>query len=184
MPKLKVALFPALILAALIRSVPVLADQTQEEAFSSEQPKTLLTQHEEFDRTTLMTSQSQGSSVSGLRFAHPNRFSMRQSYSASFSSGSFGSQSAGVYMNTLSYQLAAPLTLSADVGFYTPFYSSIPGMKSSGIRDASQGSSLIFPHVGLEYKPSQNTSISLHLFNGTDAVKAYGYDAFMYPWVR
>jgi hypothetical protein len=184
---LKAASFPALTLALAIAfsSAPVLAEaDTDEDGISAEKPQTVLTQKEEFDRSSLMTSQMQGSSASGLSFLHPNRFSMRQSYSMSFSSGSIGSQSAGLYLNTLSYKLAEPLTLSADVGFYTPFYSSVPGMRTSGFRDASQGSSIVFPHVGLEYKPSENTSISLHLFNGSDAAKAYGYDGFLYPWFR
>lgn len=109
---------------------------------------------------------------------------MRQSYAVNFASGSFGSTSAGLYLNTLSYKLANPLTLSADVGFHTPLYSS-GGFSGGGFQDPRLGSSLVLPHVGLEYRPTKNTSFSLHLFNGRDAAKAYGsLDPYLSPWAR
>jgi hypothetical protein len=162
-------------------------------AFSSEPPKafggetheTVLTEPGEFDRGTLMAPQWRegAGSVAGFSLLNPNRFSMHQSYSVNFASGSLGSSSAGLYLNTLSYRLADPLTLSADVGFYTPLYSSSSmGFSKGGLQDPRLGSSLVFPHVGLEYKPTENSSISLHLFNGRDAYKAYGGDPFMSPF--
>jgi hypothetical protein len=153
--------------------------------FSGETPETVLTQPGEFDRATLMAPQWRegAGSVSGFSLLNPNRFSMHQSYSVNFASGSFGSSSAGLYLNTVSYRLADPLTLSADVGFYTPLYASTSmGLSKGGLQDPRLGSSLVFPHVGLEYKPTDNTSISLHLFNGQDAYKAYGGDPFLSPF--
>lgn len=142
---------------------------------SAEQPKTVLSQSDEFDRSTLFDPEYRGaSSVSGFSFLSPGRFSMRQSYSVGFSSSSFGSQSSGLYLNTLTYRLADALSLSADVGFHTPFYSSFGG-PTAGFQNPGLGSSLVLPHIGLEYKPSEKSSISIHLFNGPDAAKAYGY---------
>lgn len=155
--------------------------------------KTLLTEPEAFDRGTLMAPEYQSAnSVSGFSFLNPNRFSMQQSYSVNFASGTYGSNSAGLYLNTLSYKLADPLTLSADVGFHTPLYSTGAfsrggGPQGPGFQDPRLGSSLILPHVGLEYKPSKNTSFSLHLFNGQDAYKAYGSPyggSSISPWSR
>lgn len=150
----------------------------------SEPPKTILTEPGEFDRGSMMAPEwREGNSVSGFSLLNPNRFSMRQSYSVNFSSSSFGTASAGMYLNTLSYRLADPLTLSADVGFYTPLYASPSrGLSKGGFQDPRLGSSLIFPHVGLEYKPTEHSSISLHLFNGQDAYKAYGMDPFLSPF--
>ena len=83
-----------------------------------------------------MAPEDQSQSVSGFSLLNPNRFSMHQSYSMIFASGSAGSTSAGLYLNTLSYKLADPLTLSADVGFYTPLYGTgaFPGAGHSGSR--------------------------------------------------
>jgi hypothetical protein len=148
-------------------------------------PKSVLTGSEDFDRTDLLNRDYKGNSVAGLSLLNPNRFSMRQSYSVGMSSGSFGTQSAGLYLNTLSYRLADPLTLSADIGFHTPFYSSFGG-PAAGFRNPGLGSSLVLPHVGLEYRPSEHTSFSIHLFNGPDAAKAYGYpgNSLWNPWNR
>ncbi len=150
-------------------------------------PHTLLTQNSTFDRNDLFSPDYRSATrVSGFSFLNPNRFSMRQSYSVNFASGSFGSASAGLYLNTLSYKLADPLTLSADVGFYSPLYSSTPGsFGARGIQDPSRGSSLVLPRLGLEYKPTKNTTFSIQLVNGQDAVKAYGNpDPFLNPWIR
>jgi hypothetical protein len=145
---------------------------------------TVLTQPGDFDRNSLMSPDGRESnSVAGFSLMNPERFSMHQSYSVNFSSGSIGTASAGLYLNTLSYRLADPLTLSADVGFYTPLYGSTSrGFAKGGFQDPRLGSSLVFPHVGLEYKPTENSSISLHLFNGRDAYKAYGGDPFLSPF--
>jgi hypothetical protein len=147
-------------------------------------PKTMLTQSGDFDRGTLMSPEGRGNnSISGFSLLNPNRFAMHQSYSVNFASGPIGTSSAGLYLNTLSYRLADPLTLSADVGFYTPLYgSSSMGFAKGGFQDPRLGSSLVFPHVGLEYKPTEKSSISLHLFNGRDAYKAYGGDPFLSPF--
>jgi hypothetical protein len=148
-------------------------------------PKSVLTGADDFDRTDLMDAGYKGNSVSGFSFLNPNRFSMRQSYSVGMSSGSFGTQSAGLYLNTLSYRLADPLTLSADIGFHTPFYSSFGG-PSAGFQNPGLGSSLVLPRIGLEYRPSEHTSFSLQILNGPDAAKAYGYPgtSLWNPWNR
>lgn len=181
------AIAVALALTAALACAPVRADETAATAFEPGAPRTVLTQPQEFDRGNLMAPEFQPqNSVSGFSFLNPNRFAMHQSYSMGISSGSFGSSSAGLYLNTLSYKLADPLTLSADVGFYTPLYNSTGAFSRSGFQDPRAGSSLIFPHVGLEYKPTQNTTFSLHLFNGPDAYKAYGsgLDPYDRAWFR
>lgn len=136
----------------------------------------------DFDSRSLFTQQTASSSVS---FLNPNRFSMHQSYSLGFASGRAGSTSSGVYLNTLSYKLASPLTLSMDMGFYTPIHSTIPGLRQNALSSPGAGTSMILPRVGLEYKPSDNFSLNLEIFNGQDAWKAYGGSPFSSsPWSR
>ena len=181
-----------LLAAFALTAAALHADETAFSHSEAEPVKTLLTEPQDFDRGTLMAPEFQSSSsVSGFSFLNPNRFSMRQSYSMNFASGSYGSTSAGLYLNTLSYKLADPLTLSADVGFHTPLYSSGAFARGglsgkTGIQDPSLGSSLVLPRVGLEYRPSKNTTLSLQLINGQDAYKAYGssMDPFVSPWSR
>jgi hypothetical protein len=174
--------------ASSVSSVPAaFSSGAKSEPAASAPVQTVLTQPQDFDRGTLMAPEPQStSSVSGFSLLNPNRFSMHQSYSVDFASGSSGSSSAGLYLNTLSYKLADPLTLSADVGFYTPLYSTSGAFTRGGFQDPRLGSSLILPHVGLEYKPTENTTFSLHLFNGQDAAKAYGspFGSFVNPWSR
>jgi hypothetical protein len=176
----------ALAIAMLVNTLCPLV-QANAKAFEIPANHTVLTQNSEFDRSELFAPDYRPSNtVSGFSFMNPNRFSMNQSYSVNFASGSMGSSSAGLYLNTLSYKLADPLVLSADVGFYSPLYSSTPGsFGSKGMQDPTQGSTFVLPRLGLEYKPTKNTTFSVHLFNGQDAVKAYGYsNPFLNPWTR
>jgi hypothetical protein len=184
-------LLAVLALSTSVMHAPVHAQEPSvyHSAFANSEPaqvQTVLTEPQEFDGGSLLSPEYRQGSVSGFSLANPNRFSMRQSYSVSVASGSFGSQSAGLYLNTLSYKLADPLTLSADVGFYSPLYSSTGSFSRSGFQDPSMGSSLVLLRVGLEYKPSKNTTLSLQLVNGPDAYKAYGssMDPFASSWFR
>ncbi len=136
---------------------------------------TVLTERSGFDKSSLISPQFQPASEVGFSLLNPNRFSMSQSYSVGFSSGGGNSYSSGVYLNTLSYQLADPLLLRVDLGMHTPFYSNMGGNGDSrNFANHLQSASFIMPHVGLEYRPTENSVISLHWFNGEDASKAYG----------
>ena len=179
--------FPPTVLALVCLSHAVAYGLDAASGFQPTPAKTVLSEPQEFNRGSMLAPEYQPqNSVSGFSFLNPNRFSMHQSYSMNFASGSLGSTSAGLYLNTLSYKLADPLTLSADVGFYTPLYNSGGAFSRSGLQDPRASSSLVFPHVGLEYKPTDNTTFSLHLFNGRDAYKAYGSQLgpFESPWAR
>jgi hypothetical protein len=110
-----------------------------------------------------------GSGAASFSFAQPGRLSMRQSYSLTAMSGGGGSMSSGLYLNTLSYQLSDPLSVTVDVGFHTPLHSSYPGLEAAG-----GAGSLVLPRLGLEYRPSERFSVHVDLFNGPDAWKAYG----------
>jgi len=136
----------------------------------SQKSFSVLTEKEDFNSKSLY-----GNSSSGFSFLQPNRFSMHQSYSVSFMSSGAGSASSGLYLNTLSYRLANPLTLSADLGFYTPISSTFPGSRQNTLISQGGGSSVVLPRVGLEYRPNENFSMNLEIFNGPDAWKAYGF---------
>ncbi len=128
----------------------------------------------DFDSKNLLAPEYR-TATSGLSLVNPGRFSMHQSYSLSFASGGGGSASSGLYLNTLSYRLADPLVFSMDLGFFTPIYSTVQGAtgKTPGL-----GTSLVLPRMGLEYRPSENFTLSLDLVNAADAFKAYGGPAF------
>ncbi len=114
----------------------------------------------------------------------PSRFSMRQSYSVSAMSSRAGSASSGVYLNTVTYQVTEPLSLSLDMGVHTPFHSSIPGIDP---HHGAGGTSLIIPRMGLEYRPNDRMSVHVDLVNGPDAWKAYGISPrgpHFAPWGR
>ncbi len=143
------------------------------------EPQSLLTSRHDFDTRGMTHSGAREGSTS-LALAQPNRFSMRQSYSLSAMSGAYGSASSGLYLNTLSYQLSAPLVMFVDVGIHTPLHSSIPGMEAS----AGAGS-IVLPRMGLEYRPNDRLTMNLELVNGPDALKAYGpFSPHLFPGSR
>ncbi len=118
----------------------------------------------------------------GFTFFDPSRFSMSQSYSTTFSSSSYGSNSYGLYLNTLSYQLFKPLVLSMDLGLYTPFYSS-GAFRNSSMASQNSPAQFVMPRIGLDYQPSKNTHISIQFYNH-GANQTYGYSPLGYRYFR
>lgn len=122
----------------------------------------------------------EGFSASSLRSKNsfflldPSRFGMQQSYSMQYTSSSVGSLSSGVYLNTLSYRFAIPLTLSVDVGMYNMFHSSLDADLYAAPDSRDRSPQFILPRIGLEYKPTSNVSMSLQVFQMQDAFRAYG----------
>jgi hypothetical protein len=148
--------------------------KAMEAEHSQSAPKSFVLESKDFDRNA-MFSPAAKSNASGFQFLNPNRFSMHQSYSLNFSSGNGGSYSSGLYLNTLQYQLATPLVLSMDIGFHSPIYNSVSALQGGPSPwSGSFRPTLVLPRIGLEYKPTENTQISLQLINGNDATKAYG----------
>jgi hypothetical protein len=136
--------------------------------------KSFVLEPHDFDRSSILSPEAR-SGGSGFHFLSPSRFSMHQSYSMNFSSGNGGSYSSGLYLNTLSYQLATPLILSMDIGFHSPIYNSFSTTQAGPSPwNGSFRPSLVLPRIGLDYKPTEHTQISLQLINGNDAWKAYG----------
>jgi len=80
----------------------------------------------------------------------PNRFSMSHSYSFMYSSSKTGSQSLGMYLNSIEYQVADPLKIKLDIG-----YLHRPGsFLSSGGSTSNKG--VIVPSFSINWKPSKN----------------------------
>jgi len=114
--------------------------------------------------------------TSSLQLANPSGFQMQQSYSVQFTSSSQGSASSGLYLNTLSYRFGIPLTLSVDVGMYNLLYAATPTKTLAQPSDTKP--ELLIPRVALEYKPTENTLLSVELVRGNDALKAYGLSPY------
>jgi len=81
---------------------------------------------------------------------------MRQSYSLSYVSSGTGSFSQGLYLNQMTWQLGSPLRLFLDVGLHTPLQGT-----GTGSAAAQQGTSFVMPRLGLEWRPTQNTTVML-----------------------
>jgi hypothetical protein len=118
----------------------------------------------EFTKNSLFAPQYQQNS-SSIMFLDPSRFSMQQSYSTAYTYSSGSSQSYGMYLNTLSYQVFKPLVFSLDLGIYTPFYSSGIYQGKTGGAQLSQAGKFILPRAGLDYSPTKNTHFSIQYFN-------------------
>ena len=136
--------------------------------------KSVMLEKNDFNSDNLLASEHRNTDASGFSFLDRNRFSMQQSYSLSYASGGAGSMSSGLYLNTLNYKLSNPLTLSVDLGFYTPISSTIPGARQNTLMSQGTGSSFVLPRVGLEYRPNDRFVMNLDLVNMQDAYKAYG----------
>ncbi len=172
------------VVGLLLSSTPSFAGTLNPVEEESETPSSVVFNSSDFNRDQLLTPYVGGGSF-GFQFLNPNRFSMHQSYSLSMGAGGGGSYSSGLYLNTFAYKLANPLTLSLDLGFHTPIYNSMSHGPSTSLWNGDSRPSFVLPRIGLDYKPTENTSFSLQIINGRDANKAYGYpeaSPFWRPW--
>lgn len=87
---------------------------------------------------------------------NPNRFSMQHSYSLSYLSAGGNGYSQGLYLNTLSYQVADPLSVSVQWGMMNQ------PLSSFGAAPLYQNG-FFFSGANLEYKPSDKFSVGLQI---------------------
>lgn len=84
---------------------------------------------------------------------HSEKFQMSHSYSLSYYSIGNQGGSMGLYLNTMSYQLADPLKMSVSVGYlHQPF--------GGPMQDNNGKGEVFLESARLEYKPSTNMSIT------------------------
>lgn len=81
---------------------------------------------------------------------------MNQSVSMSYATDGTRSVSQSMYMNEMSWRLSDPLTLHLDLGLLAPLWSS--GPQSMALREQTP---VILPRLGLEWRPSSSTFVSL-----------------------
>lgn len=106
-------------------------------------------------------------------------------YSASFTSGPFGSFAQQSYLAHLAYEFTPDLHLYADLGLWMPLYANFSSGAPIAKEDVRQGKvEFVLPAIALEYKPTENSYIQLMLVNENDARKAYGPLRYYYgcPW--
>jgi len=91
--------------------------------------------------------------IVGLLGLNPNKFSMSHSYSLSFGSLGGDNYNMGLYLNTMKYQLADPLTFHLQLGVqHAPFKNQV------GYGPESQ---VFVSRAGMEYKPSDNLKLQI-----------------------
>jgi hypothetical protein len=117
-----------------------------------------------------LLTQPQG--LVGLIGLNPDRFSMQQSYALSYMSLGGHGFSQGVYLNTMTYQLANPLLISFQWGFLNQPLGSfgVPSLYNNG---------LFVSGASVEYKPSRNLSIGVQ-FNRNPS--GYWSPQYGYPY--
>ena len=98
--------------------------------------------------------------------------SVAYTYSASFTSGPFGSFAQQSYLAHLAYEFTPDLHLYADLGLWMPLYANFRSGAPIAKEDVRQGKvEFVLPSVALEYKPTENSYIQLMFVNENDARK-------------
>ncbi len=99
---------------------------------------------------------SELTTVAGSSLLDPNRFSMHQGFSMSFTSGSgLGSGSVSVYTNQLSYLVSDKVMLDGTFHVAQPNFSQMPGVSDPQI----------YYQTGLNWRPSDRIFFRLSLSN-------------------
>ena len=110
---------------------------------------------------TVFNVQKPAISPRGLSLLDPNRFSMKQSYMANFSSSGGNGGVMGMYINSMEYRFNAPLIMRLKVAYQTQA-GMLFGSKDSftGLRQSNQGR-LFVPSFDIVYQPFKNTTVNI-----------------------
>lgn len=106
---------------------------------------------------------------SGFSLFDPSKFNMTQSYSLMYSSSKYGSQSLGLYLNSIEYQISDPLKVRVDLAYYHN-----PGALVGNNNSTLSNSGSILPGLALSWKPSEN----FHLYFNYSQVPGYYYSPY------
>lgn len=121
-----------------------------------------------------LTKPNKIQSIVGLLGLDPNKFSMSHSYSLSFTTFGGNSYNYGLYLNTMKYRLADPLTMYMQIGFqHQPF--------GSGLGNGPLNNEIFISGAGMEYKPSENFKVQ---FRYSQRPSAYYYSPYHDPITR
>jgi hypothetical protein len=117
-------------------------------------------------------------SPQSMSLLDPNRFSMKQSYIASFSSSGGSSGAMGTYINSMEYRFNAPLILRLKVAYQTQTGALFNSRNTySGLRQNDQGRMFV-PSFDLIYKPFKNTTVNIAYRDYTGMSRGSYYDRY------
>jgi len=105
-----------------------------------------------------------------LSLLDPSRLKMSHAYSLSFVTGGGHSQTIGLYMNSIEYQVSRPLTLTLHLGYLHQ-----PTALFGRSGNSSFGGSFL-PGFELDYRPSENFFFKINMSSYT-----YPYYYGIYP---
>jgi hypothetical protein len=88
--------------------------------------------------------------LKGASLLDPSRFNMYQSYTFSYFSSSRGSETFGLYTNTLEYKISEPLLVRIGLGY---LHQPLSVFRDRGSQDLK---GVILPNFQLLYQPNEN----------------------------
>jgi len=127
-------------------------------------------------------------SLKRMSLLDPKRFSMKQETVMSYSSsGRYGNNLMGMYINTMEYRFNMPLTFRMRVAYQNNMGSLFSNQASGGVRPGEETGRLFIPSFDMFYQPWKNTIISFHYrdYSGMtpneygDRFSPYRYPYFM-----
>ena len=114
-----------------------------------------------------------------LGLLDPERFHMSQSYSMSFASDGKYSSSAGMYLNTMTYQFSMPISMRLQVG-----YTHDPSVLFAGSGDAMGDGRLFIPNFDIIIRPMKHMTIQLHYGMAPAQQQLFPFQRAFRPWFR
>jgi len=114
-------------------------------------------------------TKSDNSATTGFSLLDPSKFHMTQSYSLMYSSSSSGSQSLGLYFNSIEYQVSDPLKIRLDIG-YLHNTGALFGNKNGSLSNNGE----ILPGLAISWKPTEH----LHFQFNYRQVSGYYYNPY------
>ncbi len=143
--------------------------------FAFSDTESLVPRKQSFDKSQMVRDPGYYSpqNVGFSSLLDPSRFNMRHMYMMQYSTGTYGSDMLGAYINSMSYDFKIPMRLTLDLGY---FHRPMDLMKDDRKWSSQSSSSFLVPRVKLDYQASKNVFMSIqymHLPTGYNPYSPY-----------
>lgn len=105
-----------------------------------------------------------------------SNFRVIQSFSMGMTASLYGSASYGLYLSSIYYDFSPSTSIFLDIGVYKLIHSNF-NSPDPIMFDRINEPEIVIPAFGIEFRPTENLTVSIQVINRDDAMKAYGVNS-------
>jgi len=131
-------------------------------------------------KSILLNGRKPPEGLKSFSLLDPERFTMKNSYSMSYSSSQGSGNLMGMYINTMEYRFKSPLIMRVKMAYQSQTGNLFGGNNGMNSQPGTDQGRFFIPSVDIIYQPFENTTISFHYrdYSSSNGYGRNGYNSF------